>query len=434
MIIKRKSESGQAIILIVIGLVALLGFTALAIDGGMVYSDRRNAQNASDSAALAGALQKGSGQSDATITLAVQNSLSGNGFDPSQAHISISPYNDVTGHYWLVNVVMTTTTRTSLAQVFFGGEMRNVVTAIARVRLSQPVMPGMAIVAMGNCEADGGFLIGGQGGGNDGGATTFDGGMFLNTPGDNGCAIDPPSAGTGINADPDYGIWSVGGDDYAGGGNISPLPVHTGVNGGYAIDDPMADLPEPQCTVDGHKTGGGSSTVYYPGRWNGAQINEGTLMPGIYCISGDVSLSGNAYFTGQEVVLYFRNGGMSFTGNAYLQISAPFGDSPDGQHHCLGNNGDPTASCTYWGIAIFSARNNTSTIDIRGNGTNAVTGMVYALNGTVGARGGGNSENDAVIIGQLIAKNVDLRGGADCKVTYRPDVTHKMPTRISLQR
>jgi len=425
----RKSESGQAIILIVIGLVALLGFAALAIDGGMVYSDRRNAQNASDSSALAGALQKGNNQSDATITLAVQNSLSGNGYDPSQAHISISPFTDVTGHYWLVTVVMTTTTKTSFAQVFFGGEMRNVVTAIARARLSQPALPGMAIVAMGNCEADGGFLIGGQGGGNDGGSTTYQGGVFLNTPGDNPpCAIDPPSSGFGINADPDYGIWSVGDEDYSGDGNISPLPVHTGVNGGYAIDDPLADLPEPQCTADGHKTGSGSDTVYHPGNWNGNQLGEGTWMPGIYCISGDVSLSGNASFTGQGLVLYFRNGGMAFTGNAYLQIS-----SPDSEN-CLGTSGDPTASCSYGGIAIFAARNNHSSIGIRGNGTNAVSGMVYALNGTVEARGGGSTPNDAVIIGQLIAKIVDLRGGADCKVTYNAGRTYQVPTRLSLQR
>ena len=46
--VEHKSENGQAIILIIIGIVALLGFAALAIDGGMVYADRRNAQNGAD--------------------------------------------------------------------------------------------------------------------------------------------------------------------------------------------------------------------------------------------------------------------------------------------------------------------------------------------------------------------------------------------------
>ena len=48
-------ESGQILIVMVLALVGLLGFTALAIDGSMVYSDRRYDQSASDSAALAGA-------------------------------------------------------------------------------------------------------------------------------------------------------------------------------------------------------------------------------------------------------------------------------------------------------------------------------------------------------------------------------------------
>src|SRR5450830_1091808 len=52
---KSKSESGQILVLLAVGFVALLAFVALAIDGGSVYLDRRSAQNAADAAALAGA-------------------------------------------------------------------------------------------------------------------------------------------------------------------------------------------------------------------------------------------------------------------------------------------------------------------------------------------------------------------------------------------
>ncbi len=51
----KKSERGQILIVLTLALVALLGFTALAVDGGMVYSDRRYAQSAADASALAGA-------------------------------------------------------------------------------------------------------------------------------------------------------------------------------------------------------------------------------------------------------------------------------------------------------------------------------------------------------------------------------------------
>ena len=50
----QKSERGQAIVVIAVSLVVLLGFAALAIDGGMVYADRREIKNVADAAALSG--------------------------------------------------------------------------------------------------------------------------------------------------------------------------------------------------------------------------------------------------------------------------------------------------------------------------------------------------------------------------------------------
>ena len=51
----RRSETGVALITVLVALVALLGFAALAIDGGMLWTARTQLQNASDAAALAGA-------------------------------------------------------------------------------------------------------------------------------------------------------------------------------------------------------------------------------------------------------------------------------------------------------------------------------------------------------------------------------------------
>ena len=51
---KPSSERGQALVLIALAFLVLIGFTALAIDGGMTYSDRRISQAVSDSASLAG--------------------------------------------------------------------------------------------------------------------------------------------------------------------------------------------------------------------------------------------------------------------------------------------------------------------------------------------------------------------------------------------
>jgi hypothetical protein len=53
----EKNESGQAIILIALALTVLLAFAAMAIDLGNVFTEKREAQNAADAAALAGAHQ-----------------------------------------------------------------------------------------------------------------------------------------------------------------------------------------------------------------------------------------------------------------------------------------------------------------------------------------------------------------------------------------
>ena len=54
----HKDEKGQTLIIIAFAMIVLIGFTALAIDGGRVFSDRRHSQNASDTAAFAAALAR----------------------------------------------------------------------------------------------------------------------------------------------------------------------------------------------------------------------------------------------------------------------------------------------------------------------------------------------------------------------------------------
>src|SRR5215510_4440290 len=53
-----RFERAQALIIILLGMVVMIGLTALSIDGGNAYSDRRHAQNAADTSALAAALAK----------------------------------------------------------------------------------------------------------------------------------------------------------------------------------------------------------------------------------------------------------------------------------------------------------------------------------------------------------------------------------------
>ena len=51
----RKSESGQAIVLMALSLVVIMGMAALVVDVGNWYHTKRRLQGTADAAALAGA-------------------------------------------------------------------------------------------------------------------------------------------------------------------------------------------------------------------------------------------------------------------------------------------------------------------------------------------------------------------------------------------
>ena len=62
-------EKGQAVVIVALALVGLIGFLALVIDGGAAFAARRQMQNAADSAAIAGARELEAGNRDESAIL-----------------------------------------------------------------------------------------------------------------------------------------------------------------------------------------------------------------------------------------------------------------------------------------------------------------------------------------------------------------------------
>ncbi|MGH2524820.1 MAG: pilus assembly protein TadG-related protein, partial [Anaerolineales bacterium] len=62
---RAHQERGQAMVLLVLAMVGILGFAAVALDGGNIYTEQRRAQSAADSAVLAAAYRQMKGSSDA---------------------------------------------------------------------------------------------------------------------------------------------------------------------------------------------------------------------------------------------------------------------------------------------------------------------------------------------------------------------------------
>ena len=54
-LVNLRDESGAVLVIVAISMVALLGFTALVIDGGRLYTEKSKLQKAMDAAVLAGA-------------------------------------------------------------------------------------------------------------------------------------------------------------------------------------------------------------------------------------------------------------------------------------------------------------------------------------------------------------------------------------------
>ena len=77
----NNSQSGQAAILLALGFVGLVGFAALAIDGGRLYAEKRSAQNAVDNAVMAAAraMCLGKDVRSAALALAYENGYDNDG-------------------------------------------------------------------------------------------------------------------------------------------------------------------------------------------------------------------------------------------------------------------------------------------------------------------------------------------------------------------
>lgn len=82
---KYRQDAGQALVVVAIGMVVILGFLGLGLDHGCLRSMKRQVQKAADAAAMAGALELTycTTNNCSALTTAAQNALTENGFASS---------------------------------------------------------------------------------------------------------------------------------------------------------------------------------------------------------------------------------------------------------------------------------------------------------------------------------------------------------------
>ncbi len=434
-----RLEKGQTIVLFTLGVIVLLGFTALAVDGGMLYADRRHAQNAADAASLAGGAEaaqyfeahnlhygiwdcSGAGVASASaqarqaaVSRAADNGYQidqdigdENGVETLCGVESHGPWDD---KYLDVRTMITAITRSSFAHFVFRGILRNEVEAIARVRPRTAAAFGFAIVALReDCpnQNTGGvhYRSGDQ-------VRVYGGGIFSNA-----CMVkhgntDVVSEGT---------IGCTGTDCYTDNGtsgNVSPPPEE----GQEPIPRYTWNIPPPDCsTLPDMGSHNGSGTIS-PGRYTTIRVNASndvlTMLPGLYCVSNGITFNGGRV-DGEGVTIYLSGGDFTTSGNVVINLSAP-------NHSCAPSVCPPAIP----GILIFMAYGNTGSVSLLGDTGSDYQGLVFAPDGTIEA--GGTSGLTAIHT-QLVGNTVNIHGSPIIEVRFDENLTYYLPSMIELNK
>jgi hypothetical protein len=399
---RNRQESGQIIVLFAVSLVVILVVAALAVDGGILYSERRFAQNAADAASMAGgsailysnlesknficpagstynASTNGftdTGNLVAKAFLAARNSAGINNFAGlpylgytkngvviedygiDQNHgIVIACDSSTKNKYVDVQVKITAQVETSFAQLIFPDALLTTNEAVTRVEPGHNFGYGNAIVSLSKtCQntGDGGTYFHGSA------ATIKIKGAGTHS---NSCLV-----GSGnnleviIDEDKDLNLVDSDADENPAG--IFP----------YNGNQPILDIDYPEEPVCGTGTSTSvrvtnTTVTLSPGNYSEIDISGGnvTFSPGLYCLTGDISITGGKS-VGDGVTFYVKGtrNDVTITGNATALLAAP---------------SDPEN--ILFGMLFFMDDANTGTIKLVGTNGSYFSGVVYSPNGFI---------------------------------------------------
>lgn len=436
----KKNERGQALVLIAFAFIAMLGFVALAIDGGMIYSDRRYAQSGADAASLAGGgkaaldmenynvtygkftcgnsavLKAMSDARIAAVARAKDNSFTITNNNISNQNGVVTVCDDKFDKHIDIHVMVTKDTDSIFAHFVYNGPWRNTVDAITRIRPRTPLANGFTIFAVNKDDCSGnssGVTFGGSS------ADTINGGSGVFS---SGCL-----KGNGSQ-------FSV---DVNGGGAVDYVSEETGTLSGISPSPQQAPgtLPDsswmlnpPDCSSLSHKTQSGNTLN--PGIYNTISLSSGslTLKPGLYCIT---SSAPNAFkvtggtFDAEGVTMYVINGGVNLSANATITLTAPPQPPPD-------------PAPAIFGMLIYLPLGNSNAVTIQGTSASTFVGTIYAPSADVTLAGtstsGSGGTDVTTFYTQVIGYNVMVTGNGQLNINYDETKVAMLPARLELAK
>ncbi len=422
-----NSERGQAIVLIAFAIIGLVGITALAIDGGNAFADRRKAQSAADNAAMAGALASVSNQNvnTAAANLIGLNHPINDGWvinnPPGPGCNGITPTitllnSDDNIHYYF-QVVLHTHVDTFFGSVIGIPQMFNCVQAIARAKPPVSGTPGgpWGIQAWDphGCPAfdDGGTAD----------TVVQGGGIFVNSDCTSN-AMAFKQHGSSITTVTAGGICVNGDANYDPNNVIADVTQNCGKP--LVYPPPASNLPPlPTCTVDSSIGGNNITPGNIDGHAFGGTIN---LEPGIYCVHGNINFNSGDVITGYGVLLYIIDGKLTVNGGATVNLCAMHTTCPKAP-----SPNDPLVSPpeyeSWWGFLIYLPMTNTNKVTLNGNSDSGYTGTIMAPASLIEVNGtNSNYGYHSAIIGFDVtltgtaATNVFYNGADNGEVTVPP--------------
>lgn len=403
-------ERGQAIVLIALALVAIIAMTALAVDGGNVYVERRRAQNAADATVLDAALAKVRGQDLYTEGLARAASNHYVDTDPtagqSSPNVNVEIYNPpISGPYAgqaeYVQTIITSTVQTYFGRVIGITQVTNKVEAVARAKppVISPMFFGNAIVGLApnECKA-----VVYQGNAN---TTVTGGGIYVNSScggGGNQAAFFNNSSSAQLTAPC---LQAVGGIQYEPGAiNIPSSCIITG-----APPLPAPIYPNPTCSGNASQNGNVLSPGNYSGTFPPAGVTQ--LESGIYCVNGNFRLNAGDQLSGAGVVIRINNGDVRWNGDATINLSAP-------------------TTGPFAGLLLFLPEGNNNEVQINGNAGSTFTGTILAPSAAISINGTGGVTG---LNSQVIGYTVDLSGTANTLINYNAGQNYQAPENPAVQ-
>ncbi len=419
----NRSSRGQALIIMAFAIIGLVGMTALAIDGGNAYFDRRNAQNAADTSALATGLaviRNESWSNAQSIGWSRASKYGYNNVSPDSVNIyqctdpaaSCGIYASQSDASDYMQVIITSHVKTYFAGVFGIPEVTNTVSAIvlAVPPVTTPLFNGSALVGLNktacsafNYQGGAGLTINDNGGGifvnsdcsstSNGAFNTKSGSASLTTP----CLNVVGSITTGTNTTlNDNGC----------------RPTTT------QLIDPTSTYPQPNisCGQNGSTYTGSDGYVHLtPGKYSGAfpptSAKNVVLDSGTFCIDAgnqSFSLSGQQNLTSASggVMIDMVSGNVDWTSGVF-NLS---GQSSGYYAHLLLYLPDPS---------------NCDNVKINANGVSSFNGTILAACSNVSIEGGANADG---YNNQIIADTLSLSGNSNIVINYDSGSQWKPPS------